>query len=41
MTYEEAMRAIAARDAAKEKATGMTASQRAVAAMKARRDKRK
>ena len=40
MTYEEAVKAIAARDAEKLKATGLTASQRAVAAIKARRDKR-
>ena len=40
MTYEEAVKAIAARDAAKEKATGLTASQRAVAAVQAKRAKR-
>ena len=40
MTYEEAVKAIAARDAAKEKATGLTASQRAVAAIQAKRAKR-
>jgi hypothetical protein len=37
-TYEETMRRIAARDAALDKATGTTASQRAVAKLKARRD---